>query len=118
MDRTEALAVLASADRQLVLHELVERDRTVTLEGLSRSVAARRHQIPPEDLDDRKVERARYRLRHTHLPKLAEEEIIDSNWEDSVSLADGERADRVFGLSEELECWPPDDSLGYPSRSW
>jgi hypothetical protein len=118
MDRTEALAVLASADRQLVLHELVERDRTVTLEGLSRSVAARRHQIPAADLDDRKIDRARYRLRHTHLPKLAEEEIIDPNWEDSVSLADGERADRVFGLSEELECWPPDGSLGYPSRSW
>ncbi|MFU8867919.1 hypothetical protein [Natronococcus sp.] len=118
MDRTEALAVLASADRQLVLHELTERDGTATLEDLSRSVAARRHQLPLEDLDDRKVERARDRLRHTHLPKLAERGVIDSSWEEAVSLADGESTDRVFGLSEELDCWPPDDSLGDPSRSW
>ena len=110
--------MLASADRRLVVHEVIERDQTVTLEGLSRSVAARRHQIPAEDLDDRKIGRARYRLRHTHLPKLAGEGIIDSNWEEAVSLANGERVDRVFGFTEELDCWPPDGSLGYPSRSW
>lgn len=80
-------------------------------------MAARRHQLPTEELEDRTVERAQYRLRHTHLPKLADGGIIDSNWEKTVSLTDEESVARVFGLSEKLNCWPPDDSLRHPSRT-
>lgn len=118
MDRTEAFEILASADRQLVLHELVARDGTSSVEELSQSVAARRHQLEPEDLDERAVERARFRLTRTHLPKLAERNVIRTDWdEDAVSL-DDENAARVFGVSRELECFPPDDVLEHPSRSW
>ncbi|AGB39066.1 DUF7344 domain-containing protein [Natronococcus occultus] len=119
MDRTETFEVLASADRQLVLHELVRRNGTSSVEQLSQSVAARRHQLAPEDLDEQAIERARFRLTRTHLPKLAERDVIHLDWdEDAVALADGKNAARVFGLSEELECFPPDDALEHPSRSW
>ncbi|NKE34934.1 hypothetical protein GWG54_03705 [Natronococcus sp. JC468] len=116
MDRTEALEVLASADRQLVLHELLRLDGAIGLEELSRSVAARRHQLEPAELDERAVERARFRLTRIHLPKLAERQVIGSDWSETVSLADGTNADRVFGVAEELDCFPPDDSLERPSR--
>ncbi|WIV66526.1 DUF7344 domain-containing protein [Natrialbaceae archaeon AArc-T1-2] len=118
MKKTEAFRVLASADRQLVLHELVERDDGVSVDELSRHVAARRHKITPETVSSSAVERARVRLVHTHLPQLVATDTVDVDWDERrVSLTDDEATAELFEAATELDSWPPDDLLAPPSRS-
>ncbi|MDS0474676.1 hypothetical protein NDO75_06730 [Natrinema sp. 1APR25-10V2] len=118
MDQMEAFRILASADRQLVLHELVERDETSSITELSREVASRRHQISSQKISDTTVERAHIRLVHGSLPLLREKGIINVNWEENkVSLASKPEVEQLFDAAEELENWPPDDLLDHPSRS-
>ncbi|RQG97745.1 hypothetical protein EA473_00570 [Natrarchaeobius chitinivorans] len=113
MEKIEAFHVLASADRQLVLDELAKRDGEASIDELSRQVAGRRHRISPEAISTTKTERARVRLIHTHLPRLAETNVVDLNWEEkTVSLRDIEETDRLFEAADELENWPPDDLAG------
>lgn len=81
MNQREAFRILASADRQLVLHELVKRNEAICIEELSRAVAARRHQISLQKISGTEVERAHIRLRHGSLPQLQEKGIIDVNWQ-------------------------------------
>lgn len=110
MNRTEAVHVLASADRQLVLHELVTGDGTATVGELSREVAARRHRLAAEKVTSGMVDRAQVRLVHTHLPALAKNDVVEVDWTDrTVALREGENADRVFDAAAELDGWPPDD---------
>ncbi|MCU4972775.1 hypothetical protein OB955_08485 [Halobacteria archaeon AArc-m2/3/4] len=116
MKQTEAFRVLASADRQLVLHTLVERGREVTVEELSRQVAARRHRLAPEQIDDQQVERARVRLVHTHFPHLVERNVVEIDWSERVvTLSDDECLGELFDAAEELDGWPPTDLLEQPS---
>ncbi|SDQ24408.1 DUF7344 domain-containing protein [Natronobacterium texcoconense] len=116
MDRTEAFRVLASADRQLVLHELLERDDEATIRKLSRQVAARRHRIPPPKIDETAVDRARIRLIHSHFPYLSDVGLIDVEWDErKVVLADKERVDQLLEAAELLDTWPPTDLLDHPS---
>lgn len=118
MNQMDAFRILASADRQLVLHELVERDSDTTIAALSQQVAARRHGIPTDRISETKVERAHVRLVHSHLPTLQEHGIIDVNWDgNEVSLEDGAEVDQLFEAAEEMESWPPNDLLEHPSRS-
>lgn len=118
MDQLEAFRILASADRQLVLHELVERDGPTRIADLSRQVAARRHLISAERITDSKVERAHIRLVHGPLPQLQEKGVVDVDWEEGeVALTDTSQVDQLFDAAEELDSWPPDDLLERPSRS-
>ena len=118
MNQTEAFHVLASADRQLVLHELLARDEPVTVDELSREVAARRHRLPPEKVTGGMVERAQVRLVHGHLPKLAQKDVVDVDWRDrTVALIEGESVEQLFDAATELDSWPPDDLLEHPVRS-
>lgn len=115
MEQTEAFRILASADRQLVLHTLIERNREASVEELSQQVAARRHRVPPEKIDDREVERAQVRLVHTHFPRLVDRNVIEIDWSDrTVTLTDDECLDRLFEAAEELDGWPPTDLLKLP----
>lgn len=115
MERTEAFHTLASADRQLVLHELVEKNGEINVEELSRQVAARRHRIPPGRIDEQLLRRAQVRLVHSHFPYLAENDLIDVDWNDrEVSLTDEESVDQLFEAAEELDSWPPTDLLDHP----
>ena len=117
MNQTEAFHVLASADRQLVLHELLERDGAASVDELSRHVAARRHKIAPDAISEAKVERATVRLVHAHLPQLEEANVVAVDWsEGAVSLTDEAAVDRLFAAAEELDSWPPNDLLDHPSR--
>lgn len=117
MDRLEAFRVLASADRQLLLHELVERDEPVSIGELSRQVAARRHLLSADRICDSTAERARVRLVHGPLPQLEEKGIVDVDWEDDeVSLTSNHEVDQLFAAAEELEQWPPHDLLERPPR--
>lgn len=116
MNQREAFHVLASADRQLVLHELLEQDGEASVEELARQVAARRHRIPPATIADRKIERAQVRLVHNHFPRLADRDVVDIDWnERTVTLTEGESVDSLFDAAEEIGNWPPDDLLHRPS---
>ncbi|WP_440771519.1 DUF7344 domain-containing protein [Natronorubrum sp. DTA28] len=113
MDQRDAFRVLASADRQFVLHELVDRDDSVSVDALSQAVAARRHRVSPEAVSDAQADRAQVRLVHLHFPQLMDRNIITVDWaDDEVSLADTEHVDVLLEAAEELEPWPPNDMPG------
>ena len=112
MKRTDAFRVLASADRQLVLHELVRGPDPVTVDTLSQRVAARRHRVPPGTVSDAQAERAQIRLVHQHFPQLEERDLIAVDWKErEVSLTDSENVDALLDAAGELEQWPPNDLL-------
>lgn len=118
MKQTEAFRLLASADRQLVLHELCKKDGNATVKDLSEQIAVRRHRIDPERITDEKIERAHVRLVHTHFPQLREVGLVDIDWDDGeVAFTDEECVDQLFDAAAELESWPPNELLEHPSRS-
>ena len=118
MEQTEAFRVLASADRQLVLHELLERDGAASVAEISRQVAARRHRISSGKIDDGLIERAHVRLVHSHFPHLMEQDLIAVDWEDGeIALTDEESVDQLLEAAEELDSWPPTDLLDHPARN-
>lgn len=113
MKEVEAFRVLASADRQLLLQELLERNGEAPLRELSKKIAVRRHRISPDSIDDSKVKRAQIRLVHEHLPLLEDYNIIDFR-DEKVALTNEECINQLFGSAEELGSWPPDDLLKQP----
>lgn len=108
MKETEAFRALGSADRQILLYELVCADEVVTEEELARQVAARRHQIPPRSVDEEKIERAYIRLVHLHFPLLRELNIIEQDG-GTVDLIEGTQRAQLLEAARELEEWPSDD---------
>lgn len=109
MEPTETARLLASADRQYALYELVLADGAITIEDLSRRVAAGRHRTRPETLDAGAIERARVRMTHVHVPKLAASDVVSVDWgDDEVWLADGEAVDDVLETAGTFDQWPPD----------
>lgn len=118
MNQTEAFRLLASADRQLLLHELCKTDNQATVDGLSEQVAARRHRIAPEKISDAKVDRAYVRLVHKHIPPLVEQNIITYDQEsETVDFADEGSVDQLFEAAGEIASWPPEDLLEHPVRT-
>ena len=112
MNRTDAFRVLASVDRQLVLHELERRTDSVSVDTLSRQVAAHRHRIPLESVTETQADRAHVRLVHLHFPYLLEKEIIAVDSENGdIWLTDDENVDVLFAAARELDQWPPEDLL-------
>ncbi|MXV61758.1 hypothetical protein GS429_06695 [Natronorubrum sp. JWXQ-INN-674] len=117
MTQTEAFRLLASADRQLVLHELCEEGGDASISELSERIAARRHRLSPDKISDKQVERARVRLVHAHLPKLSEADIINHDVRDNtVVLNEDESVARLFDAADEIDGWPPTDLLEHPAR--
>lgn len=113
MEETEAFKVLGSADRQLLLYELIHSDRGENEEKLARRVAAYRHRSPPESISNEQVERAHIRLVHVHLPLLRRLGVIEQDG-DEVTLTDDGCRDQLLDAATELEGWPPDDLLRLP----
>ncbi|WP_338067833.1 DUF7344 domain-containing protein [Natronorubrum halophilum] len=114
LEQTDAFRVLASADRQLVLHELLAlgRDESMSVTTLSERVASRRNGISPEKISVGKTDRAQVRLVHLHFPQLLSRDIISVDWDDNeVSLTDDENVETLLEAAEELERWPPEDRL-------
>lgn len=105
MKETEAFRALGSADRQILLHELLQTDEGLPEEELARRVAARRHRTSPESLSEEDIRRAYIRLVHFHFPLLRELRIIERN-EDEVSLTESERRDQLLDAATELDGWP------------
>lgn len=113
MEETEAFRALGSADRQILLHELLRADGGVVETELARQIAARRHRLAPEAVSAEKIERAHLRLVHKHIPLLRELDVAESD-DGEVTLT-GERArEQLLEVASELEDWPPDDILQSP----
>lgn len=110
MKETKVFRALSSADRQILLYELVNADEPVRERELSREVAARRHQVPPGQLDDVKIKRAQIRLVHLHLPMLSELNVIERD-DDLVAPINGAWEDELHDAAEVLDVWPPDNFL-------
>lgn len=113
MEGTEVFRALGSADRQILLYELVTTEGPVSEVDLARTVAARRHQIPPETVGEPKVRRAHIRLVHIHLPMLADMDVVTRD-DDEVSLADDAHREQLFEAADAIDAWPPDDMLALP----
>ncbi|MFC6765947.1 DUF7344 domain-containing protein [Natrinema soli] len=112
MEPTEAFRVLASADRQYLLHELRERNGESTVGDLSRRIAIRRHRTTSENISLPEIDRARVRTVHIHLPFLLEQGVVDVDWSDgTVALTDEPSVDVLFAAAEELDDWPPEPQL-------
>ena len=108
MEQSEAYRVLASADRQHVVHELSTRCTDPELGMLARAVAARRHRTDPASLSPDDVDRARIRLVHTHLPILDDFGVVTYEDDDSIALVDDESVEYLLEVADDLPGWPPD----------
>lgn len=110
MKETEAFKALSSADRQILLSELVRADDVVTEGELARRVAAHRHQLSPKSVDREEIDRAYIRLVHFHFPLLRELDVIEQEG-DEVALTESEQRTQLLEAARELEEWPLDDLL-------
>ncbi|QLG50343.1 DUF7344 domain-containing protein [Natrinema halophilum] len=109
MDKSDAFRVLASADRQYLFYELIERDGASTVETLSQQVAGRRHRTTPGNVTNAEIDRTRVRLAHIHLPKFLEQNIVDVDWADgSIAFTEDADIDLLLEAAAELEQWPPE----------
>ena len=107
MKESDTFAMLASADRQLVLYELERADGPTTEEELACKVAARRHDISPEKISAEKIKRAHVRLVHNHFPLLLGLDVIEQSG-DGLVLNDDCR-DQWIEAARILEAWPPEE---------
>jgi hypothetical protein len=73
MDSRTALNLLANADRQHIVEELLENDGRSNVGVLSQQLAARQR----NDADELKQEQAKLELHHNHLPRLADHGVIE-----------------------------------------
>lgn len=110
MKETEAFKALSSADRQILLSELVRADGVVTEAELARRVAARRHHLSPKSVGGEEIDRAYIRLVHFHFPLLRELNVIEQDGEE-VALTESEQRTQLLEAARELEEWPLDDRL-------
>jgi|GEM_PF-1761478 len=113
MEGTEVFRALGSADRQILLYELVTTDGPVIEAALARTVAARRHQIPREAVREPTAHRARIRLVHIHLPMLVDMDVV-TRGEDEVALTGDACRERLIEAADVIGAWPPDDTLALP----
>lgn len=113
MEDTEVFRALGSADRQILLYELVTTDGSVSEVALACTVAARRHQIPRETVDEPKIHRAHIRLVHIHLPLLVDMDVVTRD-DDEVALTDDAVGERLIEAADVIGAWPPDDMLALP----
>ncbi|WP_254528395.1 DUF7344 domain-containing protein [Natrinema gelatinilyticum] len=112
MDQSDAFRVLASADRQYLFHELVERGGASTVDTLSRQISVRRHRTSPEKVTDAEIDRTRVRLIHIHLPQLLERDIVDVDWTDGeIRFTEDADIDLLLDAAAELKQWPPEPRI-------
>ncbi|WP_254522533.1 DUF7344 domain-containing protein [Natrinema caseinilyticum] len=109
MDQSDAFRVLASADRQYLFYELVERGGASTVETLARQIAVRRHRTTSENVTDAEIDRTRVRLVHIHLPQLFDRDIVDVDWSDgTIRFTEDAEIDLLLDAAAELKQWPPE----------
>ncbi|MFC7097903.1 DUF7344 domain-containing protein [Halobaculum marinum] len=77
IDRDAMYSLLSSRRRRNVLHALVANDGTSTVSDLARRLAAWETGKPPEAVTSKERKRTYTALRQTHLPKLAEYDVVE-----------------------------------------
>lgn len=93
--------LLSNARRRFVLSFLRGHDEPIELSELSKRVAAWENETDVEDLTDQQVKRVYVSLYQTHIPKLADSELIEYDKETGeVSLTSN---------IEELDTYLPED---------
>lgn len=81
--------VLAEQRRRYVLHCLREHATSMTLSDVADEVAALEHETPVDDVPAEAVERIYLSLYHSHVPKLADANVVEYDPErDTVALAE------------------------------
>lgn len=113
MDDTDVFLALDSADRQILLSELVTTDGPVSEVALTRTVAARRHQAPRESVREPTVHRTYLRLMHVHLPLLVDVDVVTRD--DEVALTDDACRERLLEAADVIDASPPDNMLALPA---
>lgn len=98
----ERAVVLASPRRQRVLYYLAESDGAVTLDELSRQIAAAEADFGPQSVDTDAVRRVHDTLYMTHLPVLMEHGLVEYDYEHGVVRAT-EMLEDFFEPSAETE---------------
>lgn len=101
---TQALALLADADRRHVLRELFEIDGHTTAEELSQEVAARRKGTTATNADSGDVARARISLVHNHLPRLADHGVIEYDRRSGAVRLD-DTAELTSDVADAIRMW-------------
>jgi len=76
IDRDAMYSLLSSRRRRNILHALVASDGKSTVSDLARQLAAWETDKPPEAVTSKERKRTYTALRQTHLPKLANYEIV------------------------------------------
>lgn len=83
----ERAVVLASPRRQLVLQYIYESDGAITLDALSRKIAAAESDFETRSVDADAVRRVYDTLYMTHVPVLIERGVVEYNYEEGMLRA-------------------------------
>lgn len=84
--------LLAAERRRLAVDLLAKRDSAIELEDLAAGIAAREEGL---DVDEETVRRVATALHHVHLPRMAESDVLDYDYEARRIDPAGERIDAV-----------------------
>jgi len=105
----EVFEILSSQRRRMVLYYLRTHDEAATVNELAEQIAAWENEIDIEELTSQQRKRVYVSLYQTHLPKLAETNIVDYDVDEgSVRLT--EQAGEIDGFLK------PKDSSSYPQK--
>lgn len=77
MEREEAHAILAHADRTHVVQRLIAAGGRDTIEKLAGQIAARSREARTDSDGDRPVEMVKIGLVHNHLPRLRDHGVVE-----------------------------------------
>ena len=77
LEKAEAYRLVVKARRRILLNILAESESEHTVENLSTKIATHEKEDDAEQIDDATIEQISLSLSHTHLPQLAERNIID-----------------------------------------
>lgn len=76
--------LLSNTRRRFVINYLLRQDEPVTIQQLSRDLAAWEFEVDPEDLSDQQEKRIYVALYQTHVPKLADAGVVEYDAESSL----------------------------------
>jgi hypothetical protein len=99
MNQPEAFEILAAADRQHILYELVENDGFSTISDLSQRIA-----FHSDNEHETAFKHAKISLVHNHLPRLEDYGVLEYDTRSGdVVLTDAGSVEPLLNTAEEVE---------------
>ncbi|WP_224450499.1 DUF7344 domain-containing protein [Haloprofundus salilacus] len=80
-DFNTALKLCCNQHRRIILAELINQQRTLTLNDLTKAIIDHNHHLPITDVSDEKLEEVYLRVYHVHVPKLMDEGVVNYDHE-------------------------------------